>query len=153
MTPYSIKIPRHLSLENQIALGKFDQVSKDFREVFPSAESNGQMEVYLHEPKDKETIQAWQGRIDAEGYVSLGISELCALGAQYQELQRSYTILALGSVWRDPGGSLASPELWSGDGEREARTSWCSPDTQWLLPRRALVSRKLSLDTGKLGTS
>lgn len=56
------------------------------------------------------------------------IEDLLALGAEYPELQKQFPIVALGSVWQDPGGRRRVPYLrWDGGG-RDLDLYWFGDD-------------------------
>ena len=82
-------------------------------------------------------------RITKERYLLLaGVEHLLALGAAYPDIQRGFPIVALGSVWRGPGGdrSVAYLDYWR-DG-RDLDMDWCDGD--WRGAYRFLAMRKQS---------
>lgn len=64
-----------------------------------------------------------------------------ALGAKYPELGTKFPVIALGSVWFDPGGRRHVAVRWHDAGERDLGLRWVSPGGQWGPDDRVLVSR------------
>jgi hypothetical protein len=139
-----------LSYPEMIRLGYYTNEKQAIREIteelFPinrTGELQYEKELFLEPPSRNDlTTTEWKAELEANGWELEQAPELLALGAQYSELQRDHYIVAFGSSWTDPDGTLKSPVLWSDGSCRGAYTDWYSPGNHWYLHGRALVSRK-----------
>ncbi|MBU2109432.1 hypothetical protein KKB71_00515 [Patescibacteria group bacterium] len=104
---FTITINYDHSVKDSIKAGKYDWENDDITEKhFPSQET-GTMEVAIelfHFGKNMETDKVL-AELDKKGYRPATLKELLALGEKHPDLQREFTIIALGSVWRAPDGS------------------------------------------------
>jgi hypothetical protein len=146
----AVSVDLSLSLADMIRAGRYDDgaiaVFKITEERYPVDRSGGlqyDKELFLVAPsRHWITTAEWEEERKAHGWIDEQAPELFALGAKHPNLQFQNHIIAFGSSWRNPGGGLHSPALWSVGRERRADTIWFNPFIQWDLHDRALVSRK-----------
>ena len=110
---YTITVNYDKSVEDLIKLGKYDWKNNDINSTnFPSTQTGKEkVEVELlgfDEPISSEKAIKYMESI---GLRPLNLTELLHLGIKYPDLQRKYLIIALGSTWRHPHGSLGVPCL------------------------------------------
>lgn len=97
---YTVAVNGDLSLSEAIAAGEYDDVNDNITaEHFPvsyaSTKTVNIALVHRNRVVQSEDIFA---EMDREGYRPATIWELLALGAEYPDLQRNFTIFALGSI-------------------------------------------------------
>jgi len=152
--PKPVKVDRRKSLADMIREARLDNerdaLGQITEERFPVYRSwiiqNGlvyEKELILLAPyEDEITTRQWWDWMDGHELIREETPELMALARDFPDYQREFYIPAFGSSWRNPNGSLRSPALWGGDGERKADAYWYGPGYRWHLLYRALVSRK-----------
>ncbi len=133
------------TIEQAIADGHYDWKNSDINaKNFPiSPEMTGKKaEVsanLFHFNRDISSEDAIS-EMDKTGYRPATLMELLVLGFLFPELQRQFSIVALGSVWHDADGYRLVPCLCAyGDG-RELSLGWF--DDGWGAPCRFLGVRK-----------
>lgn len=101
---YEITVPKRVSIETMVQLGKYDYTDSICGEIYPGCES-----VHIYE-KVKVTILQFEGIVGTDevyqamiknGYRPAKFQELLALGAEMPDLQKQYNIIAFGSFWKD----------------------------------------------------
>lgn len=140
---YKVIVDSNISLAEMIDAGKYDRVYDDMTEKHFSVHSFGsqEIEIVLFD------FNWWKSEIDAgdvirgfneEGFRGAGIQELLAFGAQYPTLQLKFSILAPGSLWRNPSGQNLVPVLGSNkryyhgdENDRERSLYLAVWDTGW----------------------
>lgn len=123
---FSVTVDYNKSLAEMIAAGRYDSFNSDINaEHFP-VEGKGKQEkgIRLFHFNRIMTSEQVIAEMDKAGYRSVLIEELLVLGSTYPELQRQFPILALGSVWQNPGGSRHVAYLCWGDAERRLDLHW-----------------------------
>lgn len=149
-TPFSgdglkLTLDYSLSKLQMIAAGKYDYVNDFLRNNNPiegKIGGSGQVEVTLelvHFDRGISTKDALK-EIQKRGLEPAGIEHLLALGVKHPDLQREFSIVALGSVWRHSLGFRRVSYLWDGGGVRKLRLDW--DDGGWLGNYRFLAVRK-----------
>lgn len=126
ITGYTIPINYDRSVEEGIKAGKYDWKNSDITsEHFPSQEIGtieGPVELF-HFSKDMET-DGVLAELDKKGYRAATLKELLALGEKCPDLQREFSIIALGSVWRNPYGGRHCACLDRGGSGRRLNLGW-----------------------------
>lgn len=79
-------------------------------------------------------------KMDKDGYRPATLMELLVLGFLFPELQRHFSIVALGSVWYDAGGRRRVPGLGVGGSDRGLYLHWFG--REWVARYRFLGIRK-----------
>jgi len=136
---YQVTVNYSMSLADMIAVGKYDLVNEGItQEHFPlpdraKDESCLQAPVELHLVHFGLSLTTKQvlTKLDEQGFRPATLSELCAFGAVYPELQRSYPLVALGSLWQYPEGYINCPNLDGNDDERGLELRWYDPSDRW----------------------
>jgi len=123
---FKILVDFRKTLQEAIQAGKYDWVNSDITQDHFPVQGGVQKEVeavLFHFNRIVTSDQAIS-EMEKQGFRPATIEELLALGASYPELQKQFPILALGSVWRHPSGSLYVPYLaWRGCG-RDLHLHW-----------------------------
>ncbi len=123
---FALSINYTRSVEDGIKAGKYDWANSDITPGhFPSEES-GTKEVsveLIHFGKDKTTDEVLS-ELDKTGMRPTTLKELLALGEKYPDLQREFPIIALGSVWQNPGGDRSCAYLGGSDSDRGLDLGW-----------------------------
>jgi len=116
MTSYKVMVDYSMSLEDMIAAGKYDFVNGYITTTnFPiDREETGKedVEVILVCLGESLTTEQVKSEFYRRGLKPATIMELLALGASHPELQREFSILALGSSLRNRG-HLYFPYLYT----------------------------------------
>ncbi len=81
--------------------------------------------VHLDRPVSTERALA---ELDGRGLRPALLEELLAFGARYPDKQREFPIVALGSIWRSPGGHRGVVYLYGQHGRRELVLRWIEGD-------------------------
>lgn len=131
-----------ISLEDRIARGKYDRVNSDIMEKnFPiDIPADYSVEHKLFHFDRNISSQYAIKEMEKEGFRPAKIAELLTFGEQYPETQRQFSIVALGSVWRDLDGSRHVPVLYSYGSPRKLDLHWFEND--WYANYRFLAVRK-----------
>lgn len=110
--PLRLVVDYSLSLKKMIEDGKYDWVNKDITQKnFPTKREgkvNITIELFFFDRYIDSQVAI--KRIGQWGCRPARIEELCAIGAEYPDLQRQFSILALGTV-RNLNGNLCVPVL------------------------------------------
>ncbi|MFC1618059.1 hypothetical protein ACFL2B_02145 [Patescibacteria group bacterium] len=148
MESFNITIPNepHAELHAKlIELGNYDWVSEDITVAnFPPDESQfGDFELIMVHLNVEATTEEVLADLKERNLEPAKIGHLLAFGAKYPEIQREFSIAALGSSWVCPYGHRRVPCLGGGDAERRLRLGW--RDDLWYVSWRFLALRKLAL--------
>ena len=118
---YPVTVNYDLTLEQMIAAGHYDETESDITvEHFPVT-GEGKVDVDIQLVPFNCVIGSDEAirELDHMDLRPATLPELLAFGAAYPEVQREFTILALGSVWRYRNGYWFVPFLCGySDGER-----------------------------------
>jgi hypothetical protein len=130
------------SVEEMLEASQYDWVYRPISgENFPAL-GGGEIRVsarlfYFEGKKSREIIS----EIEKAGYRPANIFELLALGKEYPELQKSFRIVALGTVWENERGFSRVPILFfRGEEIRSLSLSWFTYD--WSQEHRFLGIKK-----------
>ncbi len=123
---YPLTINYERTVEDGVKAGKYDWTNNDITsDHFPSKEA-GTKEVsveLIHFGKDKTTNEVLS-ELDNAGMRPATLKELLALSENHLDLQREFPIVALGSVWRPPGGSRDCACLYGSGSGRSLNLGW-----------------------------
>lgn len=115
------------SVEDGIKAGKYDWSNEDITSShFPSEEA-GTKEVsinLIHFGRDRETTDEVISKLDKTGMRPATLKELLAFSEKYPDIQREFSIIALGSIWRIPSGDRRCAYLSRGGSKRYLSLSW-----------------------------
>ena len=114
------------SLEDMIAIGKYDHVNSDINaKHFPIAK-HGREDVAIEPVHFNRGISSDNAlrELDKMGFRPATLPELLAFGEKYPDVQRRFPIVALGSVWRSLDGGRCVPYLWGVSHGRGLDLGW-----------------------------
>ena len=119
-TSYKVRLDYRQSLVQMVAAGRFgqvnDMITTDFR--VHKRENGGKEIIIVHFNREMSLKEALAG-LKSLGLRPAELPELCALGAQEPELQRSFPIVGLGSFYKDEYRNTYLPFLiWRGSERR-----------------------------------
>ncbi len=123
---YTLTINYTRSVEDGIRAGKYEWSSSDITSSHFPSEETGTKEVsieLIHFGRDMETNEVLS-ELDKMGLRPATLKELLTLGEKHPDLQREFPIIALGSVWRDPGGDRDCACLGRDDSRRRLHLLW-----------------------------
>ncbi len=120
-TFYPIVVDYDMAVKEAVRVGSYDYVDKFIPlEDFP-IEKKGKEELVV----ELIYLDSWLSteealkEIDRIGYRPVNFMELLAFGARYPEVQREFTVVALGSMYKLPNSHYAWPTLhWAIDENR-----------------------------------
>lgn len=138
---YPITINYGLSLAEMIKVGKYDSVNSDITEKHFPVNGKGTNEVVtelVHFNRFIESDEVIQ-ELDKRGFRPATIEELLAFGTKYPEMQKQFSIVALGSFWQHLGRRHI-PFLWCDSNERHLYLHWF--EYRWRGNYRFLAVRK-----------
>ncbi|OIO06933.1 hypothetical protein COX68_03480 [Candidatus Falkowbacteria bacterium CG_4_10_14_0_2_um_filter_41_15] len=144
-TKYKISVDYTKTVKKMIAVGKYPWLDNSVNaQNFPlPAKLVGKIVTVsvrtCYFTGDVESDEAIK-EINKKGYRLATLSELLAFGAAHSELQKQFSIVALGSVWERTEDSLFAPFLGLHEGGRAIRLHSLSKD--WHLGWRFLVVPK-----------
>jgi len=131
-----------LSVEAAIDAGNYQAVHRDITSKnFPSQRS-GQAELeivlirYEHRMKSEDVLE----ELGKEGLRPAELPELLAFGAKYPDVQRKFSVVGLGSVWKDRKGYRNVPCLYEASEGRYLDLHWW--DDGWYSYSRFAALRK-----------
>jgi len=108
---YPIVVDYGMKVEEAVKLGNYDWVLSDItQENFPT-QKKGKTELVVELIRFDHCISTDQAlkELDRMGYRPAELMELLAFGEKYPEVQREFSIAALGSVWQNPDGDRRVP--------------------------------------------
>jgi hypothetical protein len=139
---FPLKVNYDLSVEDAVAAGDYQAVNAAITSNnFPrtrkgQAESEIVLVRFEHRMSSPEVIHA----LDEEGLRAAELPELLAFGATYPEVQRKFSIVGMGSVWRDRKGYGNVPCLYTASEGRYLDLHWW--DDGWYTYSRFAALRK-----------
>lgn len=110
---FKVLVDYSKSLAEMVSAGKYDWVNLDITNSHFPIQGSGQQEkevVLFHFNKVVSSEEAIV-EMEKQGFCPAKIEDLLALGANQPELQKQFSIAALGSSWRRSGGALSVPLL------------------------------------------
>lgn len=129
---FTLRVNYDQSVEEALTAGSYDLMNNDLtsEHFLPTRRGIEQVELKLIHFGRQMTSDEVTTELDKQGLRQATIEELLALGADLhtQDLQRQFSIIALGSVWTSPSGNRRVPVLWGDDRERCAGLRWFAFD-------------------------
>lgn len=131
-----------LSVEDAIEAGKYQAVNTDITgKNFPSTRSgHADLEIVLvrfdHRMKSEDVLH----ELGREGLRAAELPELLAFGAEHPEEQRKFSVVGLGSMWKDRKGYRNVPCLYTASEGRYLDLHWW--DDGWYSYSRFAALRK-----------
>lgn len=141
---YTVVVDYTMSFTDMITAGRYDCKNDDITsEHFPIAGS-GKVDTKLHlvHLNREATTKEVEAYLNTIGLQPAKIEHLLALGEKYPNLQREYSIIALGTVWVNRDGDHHVPFLRRSGLGRDLSLYWDDPDDRWGDYCRFLVSGK-----------
>lgn len=123
---FPVSVNYELSVEDAIEAGKYQAVHSDITgKNFPSTRSgHADLEIVLvrfdHRMKSEDVLQ----ELGKEGLRAAELPELLAFGAEHPEEQRKFSVVGLGSVWKDRKGYRNVPCLYTASEGRYLDLHW-----------------------------
>jgi hypothetical protein len=98
---YVVSVDYSQSFEQMVKAGGYDQVSPDITPGHFPVKGEGKKEVKIRLIIFNSSVSSDTAikMMADSGYRPAKFEELCALGAQYPDLQNDYAIIALGTIW------------------------------------------------------
>ncbi len=117
---FSVTLDYRRSLAEMIQAGHYDWVSPEITADHFSVSGEGchQRTIALLNFNRQLTSEQIIAKLDEEGFRPAKIEELLALGEAQPQLQKKFTIIALGSCWVDLSGEQLVPCLHGDDNSR-----------------------------------
>jgi len=128
---FSVVVDYSRSLVQMIKAGNYNWVNSNITEKnFPiQGEGRQKTEVALFHFNKNMTSEQVIAEMDKQGYCPARIEELLAFGESQPDLQRQFSIIALGSIWRFRDGGRYVPVLY--EDVRERRLDLVYFDGAW----------------------
>ncbi len=123
---YAIFVDYAMSTGEMLKLGKYDWINDNITSNHFPAKGVGKMETkieLLHFNRNISSEKALE-EMDKAGYRAAEAHELLAFGAKYPNVQREFPVVALGSIWCDPGGDRGVVCLGGDGAGRGASLGW-----------------------------
>ncbi len=139
---FPLSVNYDLPLAEAIDAGNYQGVhSAITSQNFPSTRhGQAQVEIVLVRYDRRMTSEEVLSELDKEGLRPAELPEFLAFGAEYPEVQRQFSVVGLGSVWRDRKGYHNVPCLYEASDGRYLDLHWW--DDGWYSFSRFAVLRK-----------
>ena len=139
---YPVEVNYDLSLRDAIEAGDYQAVNASITiENFPSSKSGVSKEdIFLMRFEGRMTSEEVVHALSKKGMRHGELREFLAFGATYPEMQRKFSVIGLGSVWRDKKGYGNVPCLYTASEGRYLDLHWW--DDAWYSYSRFAVLRK-----------
>jgi hypothetical protein len=139
---FPLSVNYDLPVQEAIDAGNYQAVSSSITSRnFPSSRrGKAQVEIILTRFEGRMTSEEVVTELGKEGLRPAELPEFLAFGAEYPEVQRRFSIVALGSVWRDPKGYRNVPCLFTASEGRYLDLHWW--DDGWYSYSRFAAIRK-----------
>jgi hypothetical protein len=139
---FPVEVNYDLSVEDAILAGDYQAVNASINgKNFPSTRrGQAKMEIFLIRFELRMTSENVLGELDKQGLRPAELPEFLAFGAQYPEVQRRFSVVGLGSVWRDRKGYRNVPCLFTASEGRYLDLHWW--DDGWYSYSRFAAIRK-----------
>ncbi|HEC20941.1 MAG TPA: hypothetical protein ENI70_00300 [Candidatus Peregrinibacteria bacterium] len=123
---HTVTVDYGLSVKKACKVGEYDDENDEITsENFPSTRTGkAGIEIKTVCFNLYMSLDETLARLDRMSLRPAELSELLALGAQKPDLQRKFTIVALGSVWEEEDGHCWAPLLGGHELSRELGLSW-----------------------------
>jgi hypothetical protein len=139
---FPLSVNYDLPLEEAIDAGKYQGVHGSItRENFPSTRhGKAQLEIILVRYDQRMDSEGVLGELVKDGLRPAELPEFLAFGAEYPEVQRRFSVVGLGSVWKDRKGYRNVPCLYEASEGRYLDLHWW--DDGWYSYSRFAAIRK-----------
>lgn len=139
---FPLSVNYDLPLREAIEAGNYQGVNSSITsENFPSTRhGQAQLEILLVRYGSRMTSEEVLRELDKEGLRPAELPEFLAFGAAYPELQRQFSIIGLGSTWKDRKGYRNVPCLYEASEARYLDLHWW--DDGWYSYSRFAAIRK-----------
>jgi hypothetical protein len=139
---FPVTIDYGLSLEEAIKAGDYQAVNDNITSKNFSWSRSGKadLEIILvrfdHRMSSEDVVR----ELEAESLRAAELPEFLAFGAKYPDVQRNFSVIGLGSVWRDRKGARNVPCLYTASEGRYLDLHWW--DDGWYSYSRFAALRK-----------
>jgi hypothetical protein len=139
---YPVAVNYDLSVEDAVKAGDYQAVNADINAQHFSWTRRGQAELdillirFEHRMSSEDVLHA----LEADGLRPAELPELLAFGAAHPEVQRKFSVVGLGSVWKDRKGYRNVPCLYEASEGRYLDLHWW--DDGWYTYSRFVAVRK-----------
>jgi len=115
-----------LSVEEAIDAGDYQAVNENITSKNFSWKQSGKrdVEIVLVRFEHRMTSEGVVHELQEEGLRAAQLPELLAFGAAYPEVQRKFSVVGLGSAWRDRKGQINVPCLYAASEGRYVDLHW-----------------------------
>jgi hypothetical protein len=139
---YPLSVNYDLPLAEAVDTGKYQGVHSSITsQDFPSKRHGlAMLEIFLVRYHRRMTSEEVLSELDKEGLRPAELPEFLAFGAEYPEVQRQFSIIGLGSVWKDKKGYRNVPCLYEASEARYLDLHWW--DDGWYSHCRFAALRK-----------
>ncbi len=139
---FPLSVNYDLPLAEAVNAGNYAGVNSSITsQNFPSTRhGQTQLEIVLVRYDRRMTSEEVLGALDKEGLRPAELPEFLAFGAEYPEVQRQFSIVGLGSVWKDRKGYRNVPCLYEASEARYLDLHWW--DDGWYSFSRFAAIRK-----------
>lgn len=127
---YPIVVDYGKSVEEMVGLGRYDWSNSDIASKNFPTKCTGKTGITVELIHFNQVISSDEAikKLDKMGFRPAELHELLAFGEKYPEIQREFSIIALGSVWQDPYGDRGVPYLDRGGSGRHLNLRWIVRD-------------------------
>lgn len=139
---YHLSVDYGRSVKEGVKAGRYNSADSDINSNNFQTNRNGiaNIEVKLVHFNQRINITEVLREFERMGYRPADLHELLAFGEKYQEAQRDFPILALGSIWRDNINYFHVPCIYGDGWGRFLGTCWVG--CNWDEPNRFAAVRK-----------
>jgi len=139
---FPVAVNYDLSVEDAIQAGDYQAVHSEITSKnFPSTrKGQAEMEIMLVRFDHRMTSEDVVRELEGEGLRAAELPEFLAFGAKYPDVQRKFSVVGLGSVWRDRKGYRNVPCLYTASEGRYLDLHWW--DDGWYSYSRFAAIRK-----------
>ena len=123
---FPVEVNYDLSVEEAIQAGDYQAVHSEITSKnFPGTrKSRADLEIMLVRFDHRMTSEGVLRELQNEGLRAAELPELLAFGAKYPDVQRQFSVVGLGSVWRDRKGYRNVPCLYTASEGRYLDLHW-----------------------------
>jgi hypothetical protein len=123
---FPLTVNYDLPLADAVDAGNYQGVHRSItRENFPSCRhGQAQLEMTLVRYEQRMDSESVLRELDREGLRAAELPELLAFGETYPEVQRRFSVVGLGSVWKDRKGYRNVPCLYEASEARYLDLHW-----------------------------
>lgn len=139
---FPVSVNYDLPLREAIDAGNYQGVNVSITsENFPSTRhGQAEVDIVLLRYDGRMASEEVLARLDKDGYRPAELPEFLAFGATYPEVQRQFSVVGLGSAWKDRKGYRNVPCLYEASEARYLDLHWW--DDGWYSHSRFAAIRK-----------